>query len=178
MKFTWVFALIALALAGCETQPKVSTDLDPQADFQRFATYHWVYQAPPAGMNPLNYERIQSAIDGQLAAKGYRRAAENGDFAVAFTVGARDKIRVTDFGAYGPYYGAYRTYGTSVDQYTEGSLAIDVFDARTQRPVWRAVATERISESGASPEEINGAVTAAMASFPPRGGAMPPAPAS
>lgn len=174
MKFSWLFALSAFVLAACETAPEVSTDVDPQADFQRYATYQWVYQARPAAMNPLNYERIQAAIEAQLAAKGYR-ASQNGDMAVVFTVGTRDKIRVTDFGSYGGYYGGYYG-GATVDQYVEGSLAIDVYDVRTRRPIWRAMARQRIDEDGADANQINVAVASAMASFPSRAVAVTPAP--
>lgn len=123
-------------------------------------------------MNPLNYERIHTAVDAQLAAKGYR-LAENGQFSVAFTVGSREKIHVNDFGYYGGYYGYYRHGGTSVDQYTEGTLAIDVFDSTTHRPVWRTVATQRIDETGATADQVNEVVAAALQSFPTHG--APPA---
>ena len=174
MKFVWLSALFALALAACETVPEITSDVDPNANFQSYATYQWVYQGRPEGMNPLNYDRIHSAIDAQLAAKGYR-PADNGDIAIVFTVGSREKIRVTDFGYYGGYYGGFHHGGTSVDQYTEGALAIDVFDARTRRPVWHAQATQRISEGGADVDQINVAVASAMASLPSRN-AAPQAP--
>ncbi len=54
-------------------------------------------------MNPLLFQRVQGSIDRSLAARGFQRA-EPGDFAVAFTMGRRDRVEVTDFGTYGPYY--------------------------------------------------------------------------
>jgi hypothetical protein len=171
MKRSSVVALLALAAVACESKPTITSDIDSTANFQSYETYEWVYQTAPQGMNPLNYQRIRSAIDGQLAAKGYRNGP-NANFAVVFTVGSREKVRVTDMG---PYYGGWGRYygygyggGTSVDQYTEGTLAIDVFDAATKRAVWHAVATQRVSDSGADPALINNAVVAAMASFPSR----------
>jgi hypothetical protein len=178
MKAAPLIALFALAAAACESKPTVSSDVAPTANFASYQTYEWVYQKPPSGMNPINYERIKSAIDGQMSAKGYELAAGGADVAVVFTVGSREKVRVTDMGPYyggwgGYYRGGYGAYGggTSVDQYTEGTLAIDLFDAKSKQAVWHGTATQRISDSGADPALIQNAVAATMASLPGRGGA-------
>ena len=85
----WII-LAALALGGCETTPTINSDFDPSVNFSKYRTYSWVYQAPPQGMNPLIYERIRASIDRSLMARGYTQASP-GDFAVAFTVGRRDR---------------------------------------------------------------------------------------
>lgn len=51
--------------------------------------------------------------------------------------------------------------------YTEGTLAIDVFDAQTQKPVWNGTATKIVSESDDQPEEIQQIVNSVLADFPP-----------
>jgi hypothetical protein len=182
MKAVPLIAFFALATVACESKPTVSSDVAPTANFRSYETYEWVYRAPPSGMNPINYERIRSAIDGQMAAKGYAVAAGGADIAVVFTVGSREKVRVTDMG---PYYGGWGGYyrggygyggGTSVDQYTEGTLAIDVFDAKSKQAVWHGTATQRISDSGADSALIQNAVIATMASLPSRGGVAAPSP--
>ena len=90
-----LIVLAALALAGCETAPVINSDFDPSVNFAKYRTYSWIYQAPPEGMNSLVYERIRASIDRSLAARGYTQA-NPGDFAVAFTVGRRDRVEVTD----------------------------------------------------------------------------------
>jgi hypothetical protein len=161
------------ALSACTTGPEVKSDAAPGANFGAYKSYEWIYQAPPQGMNPVMYERIRAAIDSSLISKGYQQG-KPGDIAVVFTVGARDKVRVTDWGPY-PYYGyGYGRWGgawagpsTTVDQYTEGTLAVDVYDVKTKQPVWHGVATDRINDNGADVTQVNTAVSAVMAQFPP-----------
>jgi hypothetical protein len=167
------FLVAALALAACETTPEVTTDADPTVDFTRYRTYAWVYDDVPSGMNPLNYERIHDAIDSQLAAQGFMEG-EPADFAVAFTVGARDKVEVDDFGPYGSYYGYGWGYGWGpgysdvyVRNVREGTLVIDVYDVETKKPIWHGAATEEIGSGGATQEEIDKAVASVLTEFPP-----------
>ncbi len=167
MKRSWLFALSALTLAACQTVPQVSTNLDPLVDFQNYTTYRWIDVAQPADVNRLNYDRIHAAIDAQLAAKGYRQV-DKGDLAIAFIVGSSAKLRITDFGTYGGYYGDYLLWGPSVDYHTEQTLSINAYDVATQRPVWRAVTAQRADELGMSADALNVAVASAMMSFPAR----------
>jgi hypothetical protein len=175
--------LAAAALAGCETGPTVRTDIDPNADLSGFRTFTWIYQAAPRGMNPLLYERVRNSIDRSLTARGFRQA-DPGDFAVAFTIGSRDRVQVTDFGPYGPGFSRWG-YGwgrggwggswgrnTEVRTFTEGSLVIDIYDVRTKMPVWHGLATQEIG-SNVSQATIDRGVDAVIARFP--GGQPTPA---
>jgi hypothetical protein len=164
---------VALALCGCASGPTIKTDQDPTADLSRYHTYSWVYRAPPAGMNPLLFERISQSIDRGLAARGFTKA-QPGDFAVAFTVGARDKVQVDDFGPYGAFYpGVYRGAwargysNVEVRQYTEGTLAIDVFDTATKRPVWHGTASQDLPSNGPDQATIDNAIDSVLARFAP-----------
>ena len=85
-----------------------------------------------------------------MSNKGYRfvERADRADFTFAYTVGTRDKA------------------------YTEGGLAIDVFDRRRESPVWHGVASKRLSRSkledtAGNTETINSAVEKILAIFPP-----------
>ena len=53
-------------------------------------------------VSPLLEGRIMSAIQRELQAKGYDyvEGAEYADFAIAFTVGSREKIRVDTYPTY------------------------------------------------------------------------------
>lgn len=173
------FAL--LLLAGCATGPNVVVDSDPNVDVSRYRTYSWAFSSTPRGMNPLTYQRVKTAIDANLSSRGYTQASP-GDFAVGFTLGARDKVEVDTFGAYGPYYGRGWGYGwggygyaggpqTYARSYTEGTLTIDIYDTGTKQPVWHGVASQEISASKVTQEVIDEAVAAVLAKF----GAPPPA---
>lgn len=165
--------LLVLALYGCAQEARVKVDSDPTADFSRYKTYTWAYGAAPPGINPLNYQRIKTAIDRELASRGYTQS-QSGDFAVGFTIGGREKVEVTNFGTYGGFFPGYgagfgRGWASNVDvrNITEGILAIDFYDLQTKRPVWHGQATKVISSEGADPEDIDQAVSSLLARFPP-----------
>ena len=100
-------------------------------------------------------------IEQAFVAKGYQLVgdAEKADFAISYSVGNRDKIKVSNFpssynsyfgwgrGYYGGMFGAHINTDTHVRQYTEGKLAIDVYDVKTHQPAWHGWAIKRLSTS-------------------------------
>lgn len=168
----------ALLIAACETTPTINSDFDPSVNFAKYRTYSWVYGTTPEGMNPLTYERVRASIDRSLAARGYTQA-NPGDFAVAFTLGRRDTVRVTDYGPYGGFYPGWG-YGyrwgwapvynqVDVRNVTEGSLAIDFYDTATKRPIWHGTATQEVTPGRVNQALIDQAVDGVIARFPPSG---------
>ena len=145
------YALVALLLSGCGPSIKTQSDFDPETDFESYQKFVWVSENPmvlamaaPATMSPFLEERVMAAISGSLMAKGYSKAddPEGADFAVGFTIGTQDKVRVTSYpSTYGGYYGRRGYYygggsDVRVSNYTEGTLAIDIFDVSTRQPAW------------------------------------------
>ncbi len=170
-------AALSLALAGCATtyNPRFTTDAAPGFSPSAYRTYSWAFQRPPSGMNPLLYERLRADFDRAFAARGYSRVDSGGDMIVGFTVGARDRVETTDWGPVGPYYpgwGRGYRYGWAfpyrdidVRTVTRGSLALDVFDGRTNRPVWHGVASRDIDERRVPEQLIANAVTGLVDRF-------------
>lgn len=188
-KIYLVIVSVAIVLGGCAAGFEAIYDHDRAHDFSAYQTFAWISPRPMTvgatsrAPSPLLEPRIVAAIEDALRAKGYTKeyAAESADFVLAFTVGSREEIRVnsspTMSGGYG-YYGrpvgwggAYYGYGTetTVRQYTEGMLAVDVFDVKERKPVWHGVATKSISKSDRKDQEgtVNAAVNTILAGFPP-----------
>ncbi len=185
----FAIAVMSVVLGGCASGFEAIYDHDRAHDFSAYQTFAWISARPmQVGAtnrrpSPLLEPRIMAAIDDALRAKGYTKgyAAESADFVLAFTVGSREEVRVDSrpttargYGAYGrpgAWGGAYYGYGTetTVRQYTEGMLAVDIFDVKERKPVWHGVATKSISKSDR--EDMVGTVKAAvdviMAGFPP-----------
>jgi len=170
---------VVLLVTGCESI-QTHSDYDPAADFSGYRSFSWVADNPlmgsTAGGNPLTRERVQQAIVQTLTAKGYQFVADrnNADFVVGFTVGARDKVRVDTttqpMGFRGPYGRWGMAYYQEVDvrEYSEGRLAIDVFDVELKRPVWHGYGTKSLTGGDEKEPEklINSAVAAILADFP------------
>ena len=176
----------ALLVSACAYGPTVRTDFDPAANFHAYKTYSWVDTAVPQGMNPLMFARVRASIDQALAARGYTQA-NPGDFAISFTIGERDRLQVYDYGPFYPGWGwghgccgwggwggwgwggwGYPYSSIDVDQYTERSVVIDIYDARSRRPIWHGVGTNREYRDDVDYVKLDRAVVAALAQFPPQ----------
>jgi hypothetical protein len=162
----------ALALAGCATNPTIKTDYDSSANFSAYHSYSWVYSGVPSGMNPLLFQRVHDSIDRALQTR--YSAASPGDFAVAFTLGRRDSVQVTDFGPYAPYYrgwGMGPGWGynnVDVRNVTNGTLVIDVYDVASKKPVWHGIATQEVNPDKLPDQAtIDSVVAQVVAKFPP-----------
>ena len=157
-----VIALAASLLAiPAWAKPKVSTDTTPGANFATYRTFTFVNALPPAGMDPVGYERIRQGVEQGLTGKGFSKA-EPGDLSVIITVGAKNKTDVNTWGRFGQQVDVY--------QYTVGSLSVDVFDTKTKQPLWHGQATETIDPQKPNPQKIDAAVADLMAKFPARPG--------
>ena len=177
-------ALCALLAVGACESIKVNSDYEHDVAFASYRTFSWISDHPMISkateVSPLAEGRVQRAITNDLASKGITYVANpsKADFVVAFSIGAREKISVTSSpypagvwpGAYG-YHGWGYGYYNDVDvrQFTEGRLAIDVFDVALKRPVYHSYGTKNVTSSmRKDPEKtINEAVTAILKEFPP-----------
>ncbi|HEU4590180.1 MAG TPA: DUF4136 domain-containing protein [Steroidobacteraceae bacterium] len=175
--------LFVTLLAACATSIHARSDHDARNDFSRYQSFAWIAEDPlitPQGsaehVSPLNRRRIVEAIESQLTAKGFSKAADasSADFILSFTVGARDRIDVQSYPVrYRGYWGWGTTYvgdNANVSTYREGTLAIDVFDGRSNQPVWHGWATKRVTDRDVenAAQLIPQAVAAILAEFPPR----------
>lgn len=180
--FSLAFALAScFGAVSCATL-RVGSDYYPETDFSGYQSFTWVAESPliqsesrRVEISALNVRRIRDAIEREFRAKGFEPVSDRdeADFAVSFTVGARDRIEVAD---YPPYYrGAWRWtppyYWPNVDvyMYTEGMLAVDIFDNATREPVWHGWARKEVIGADVRDPEpaINEAVARILADFPP-----------
>lgn len=184
---------LGLIVTGCAASTgRVFTDFDPVQDFSAYETYSWAGDDPLIVMgdrpiSPLVGRRIANAIKRTMGDKGFRFIddADRADFVVSYTVGTRDRtqVRTEPSIAYYDNWSSWRWgrryWGPSyydqvtVKTYTEGGLAIDVFDTNRESPVWHGVGSKRLSRAelentAGDVEVINSAVQTILADFPPQ----------
>jgi hypothetical protein len=170
-----------LVLTACGPQFRTRHDSDPQADFAKYRSFAWISEDPVMGprpgvansayISPLEEQRIRSAVDADLAAKGYRQAesASTADLVVSFTIGSQQKLKTDTTAGRASTYGGGGWYGGSSVRtytYTEGTLALEFYDRETRQPVWVGWASKRLSKSENSDEIIGKAVAAILEEFP------------
>ena len=163
---------LAALLSACATGPSIRSDYDQKADFSRYRTFG--YMSPlgtdKAGYSSLLTERLKDATRGQMEMRGYVYNTADPDLLINFNGKLQQKTQVTQAPpAIGPYYG-YRSgfyggwpgygWGDTVYQYTEGTLNIDLVDARRKQLVWEGVAVGEVRnpEMAASQQSVEKAV--------------------
>jgi hypothetical protein len=157
-----VMMLPALALAQ-----KVSTDFDPNVDFSAFKTYAWAKGTPSP--NPIGEQRIQDAVNKALQAKGLKLVTDNPDLAVATHAVGKEEKELVSTGYGGPYRWGGGMGTTSVNTYVKGTLAVDLYDAKTKKLAWRGVGTDTMSDKPEkNAEKVNKAVDKMFKTYPPK----------
>ncbi len=184
--------LVTLALLGSCAGSGITAyhDYNPALDFSKYRSFAFMSANPmiiasaTSPANPLLEPRIMQAIRADLTGKGLREVPEpeQADVVISFTVGSREQIRVDQYPAsyrtgYSRYYGRgfYGAgYGTEtrVRQYTQGQLAVDIFDVRSKSPAFHGTASKRITSSDRDNPlpVINEIVFEALDGFPPGSG--------
>lgn len=180
-----LMVLSALVFTGCTTQPKVETDYQADFDFSSLKTFDVAETKQDSKesilVSPFTLSHIHSALEGELA-KRYQNSSTGArpDFIVSYHVVIEEKIdpRSYDdlygFGYYGRGYRypspLFRGLGSGLRVYNQGSLIIDIVDAKTEKPIWRGVSEKRLSRS-MSPQQqrevLSQAVTEVISQFPP-----------
>ena len=187
----WISLAAVSVLSACASPVNTESTVNPKVDITGYRSFAWISDKPlvarigdskPA--NPVIEKQIETAIAEGFQAKGYAMVDDRAkaDFLVGFTVGSRDKLRVTTVprAHHGYYRGLHgrrargaNYYGApivSTQTYTEGVLAIDVFDVKSKQPAWHGYSTKTItSHDRKNPGPvISEVVTSALTQFPSR----------
>jgi Domain of unknown function (DUF4136) len=169
---TAICTLFFMALLGSAFAQKVQTDFDHQANFSQYKTYSW-QEIKPA--NSLWDARIKNAVDAQLAAKGWTQVPTGGDVAVvAIKTTQTQRTLQTFYNGFGGGWG-WRRFGgggfgdatTTEQDYKEGTLVIDLYDAKTKQLIWRGSAEDTLSDNaGKNEKNLDKGVVKMFKAFP------------
>ena len=166
-------AVLTLFLSAGAFAQKINIDWDRSANFSQFHTYMWEKSPHPA-KNFWN-DRIMDGIDKQLQAKGFTKVDSNPDMWVVYSNSIHDQKQVVGTGYnYGPgwgwgYWGGPNsvTYNTYVTK--QGTLVVDIADAKDHELLWRGSATDTISDnSNKNINTLNKAINKLFQNFPPK----------
>jgi hypothetical protein len=179
-------ALVLAALAGCASTPSVSVQQDNSADFSRFQTFGFL---EPLGTDRQGYQTIVSqtlrqAATREMQVRGFRYDPQAPQLLINFGADLNDRMRVntttqpmnrhrSSFNHRGGFYSPWpmHTQTTTVTQYQEGAVRIDVVDASRRQLVWESVVSSRVTNSTRNdvPAALDEAVRLGFASFPVAG---------
>ena len=174
-----LFPLFATAIiASCTPSLNIRSDYDHAVDFNTYKTYS-VYNLRTKGdVNSLNADRIVKYIRAEMEKKGYREDVNKPDLMINAVSVLKNKQGISASGTSYGYGGLYRPYSywgmpssgyatVQTYEYKDGSLIIDVVDAKTRKLVWQGSANAEMSKAPKNPDAaISDVVGKIMETFP------------
>ena len=170
----FLIVVIPFVISSC-SPVRVNADYDKNANFGQYKTYAFHKSGiDKVDISDLDKKRILRAIDAQMTAKGFTKS-ESPDLLVNIFTKERERVDVNQYNAgwgygwgYGwnPYFWGGRTYVTTS---TEGTLYIDLIDAKNKELIWQGMGTGYLTHDTERKDEcINHFVTKILEQFPPQ----------
>jgi hypothetical protein len=177
MKKTLLIVFTAVLLSACASGPTIIANTSPGIDFSTFETYNFFQ---PLGTDraggvrtPLS-SRLVSSVNRELISRGMS-LSETPDLLIDFTVSAEDRVDVRTTPTHTVHrshwnrgFSTWPTYSTTVRQYTEGTLIIDLIDPAENLLVAEGAAQRRINSTDFTQQELDEIVSKIMAELMPR----------
>lgn len=158
------FALLLLTVPFFLQAQKVHNEFDETADFSQYKTFT-ILQGQLHSKNPslnseLTRKKIETELRRRLSDRGLTEVSEKPDLNVRYSLGAANRREVDVY----PSGWGNRRY---IVHYTEGTLIIDLRDAKRHALVWRAVTTEDKDTGAKVAEHLADMVKKSIDKYPP-----------
>jgi hypothetical protein len=179
VRFAAVYVAFSLLALSTVFAQNVRTDFDHQANFSQYKTYSW-QEIKPA--DSLWDARIKRAVDAQLAAKGWTQVDTGGDLAIVAIKTTQTQRTLQTFydglgggGGWGwrrfgggGFGGGFGESETTEQDYKDGTLVVDMYDAKTKQLIWRGSAEDTLSSKAEKNEKnLEKGVAKMLKNFPP-----------
>ncbi len=170
-------ALLIAVTSGCASGPAIRSQTDATADFSRYKSFAFLDEVAggQAAYATFASQYLKAAIAREMQARGFQKGGADAELLVNFHVLTKDKVSIsqTPSGYYGyrrGYYGWGAGGTTNVQNYTEGTLNIDVADRAQKKLLWEGVAVGRVKESARTNLQpaIDSVVAQIFGQFPKR----------
>src|SRR5712691_5454221 len=148
-KVTFVLIGMMFLFVGKASAQQVKTDYDHSANFGQYKTYSW---EKVQTKDPLLIDRIKSAVSSALAAKGLAEVPSGGEVEVfAIETTQTQQTLDTFYNGFGGgrrwgFGGGFGDATTTVETYKVGTLVVDLFDAKTEKVIWRSSSSDTLSD--------------------------------
>lgn len=172
-----LFLSIILIIAASCSSIKISSDFDKSVQFASYKTYAFTSEAMSINLDDLNKKRLFTAVETELVAKGFTKSESNADVWIDVQLKGEQKQTATatntggyGYGRYG-YGGGFSTTTINYDTYVDGTLFINMIDAKKQQLVWQGRGTKTINPDASQKqreENINYAVKQIFTQYPPK----------
>ena len=175
MKTIKFLPVLLLFILGACSSVRVASDYDKNVDFNQFKTYAFYKNGiDKVEISDLDKKRILRSIDEVMASKGFTKS-DTPDLLVNIFTKAREQVNVNQFNSgwgYGwgmgwnPYMWGGNTY---VTRNTEGTLYIDLIDAKKKEMIWQGEGVGYLTQNTDRKDEvIKNFVTKVLEQYPPQ----------
>lgn len=149
---------------------RVNADYDKKANFSAYKSYAYFKSGiDKAEISDLDKKRILYAIDDVMSSKGFSKS-EQPDILISIFTKERERVDIYQNYGFGwgwnPYWGANYS---SVSTTPEGTLFIDIIDAKTKELVWQGEGTGYLTKDVEKKDErIKEFVSKILEQYPPK----------
>lgn len=174
MKNLLLLPVVLLFLASCSSV-RVASDFDKNVDFNQYKTFAFFKSGiDKVEISDLDKKRILRAIETQMLAKGYT-LSDTPDLMVSIFTKSHQEVNVNQYNSgwgygWGWGYNPYMYGGSaSVSRHTEGTLFIDLIDAKKKELVWQGEGQGVLTQnSGDKEARISEFVAKILEQYPPQ----------
>ena len=167
-----LFVVIGSALSSVAVAQTITTIHRPGVDFSGYHSYKWVSVKSWQHTNPAVDAQIKRSIDSQLSRRGLRKTEDGADLAVDYQIAESEKQAwqtYEDWTATGLM--DQRLPKTRLVMLEEGTLVLDIYDARKKELVWSGSAKKTISHKSGEEDKkraIDKAAEKLLTKYPPK----------
>jgi hypothetical protein len=173
-----VFVLMGMMIlfASTASAQQVKTDYDRSANFGQYKTFSWEQVKTK---DALDVDRVKSAVNAALAAKGWSQVDSGGDVSIIAVETTQNQQSLNTFyDGFGGGWG-WRRFGgggfggvgeatTTTETYKVGTLVVDLYDAKTKQLLWRGSSSDTLSNnSNKNIKNLDKGVQKMFKKFPP-----------
>lgn len=172
MKIIKYTSIVALAFLTSCASISVASDYDKTVDFTKYKTFAFHKNGvDQVAISDLDKKRILRAIDQSLTNKGFTKN-DQPDLLVNIFTKSKENVNVSTFHSGWGYGWRWNPYfhqnNTSVSRNVEGTLYIDIIDAKSKELIWQGEGKGALPKNIEKKEEqINSIVTKILEQYPP-----------
>ena len=187
LKFFSVVALSGLLLAGCASVAHV--EKDKNVNLSNYHSYAWVEskdsqdESVKSNVSDLTEKRIREAVNAEMAKTGWKEVKHKPDALLSYDVLVersmkedRDPVysQPTTRYVYNPYNrrwvsvyypSQFLGYDNNRRSIREGTLTVNVIDAKTDQTIWQGWTTDEVNSKNLTSKEIRNSVKSIFRKF-------------
>lgn len=132
---------------------QVSVNYNHEVDFSQFHTYAWGSNNANAIKDSILAQQAQQDINAAMQSKGLTMVQENQnpDLLLTANGGLREQ---TSWNAWGMRGWGGGMGSITPEQNVEGTMIVDLFNAKSQELVWRGIAENTLNHKGSKNQEM------------------------